>query len=962
MKTYGHGVFKGMLALAVAVTLAVSVHAQYQTPTSPRGTTGMGSSQRTQRTLGSLRGNRQDQQEGAGKTSSLSERLRSLREKREKSAEKGQRAGQQKAQEKAATPPTARAARPGGGGPTVIAPGTATARATPGAAGSSSGVGIRTSGTAGAPAASGAVGVRTVGPPTYDPILDRELKYEKVPDIPDPPEMVLSGPMPVGDFLETLTQATEWDVVVTEPARAIILNFWISGVTPSQALQVLQFHDIWYEYDAETKYLAVMTKQEYLEEEFGKNIEHEFIVEHANVEYIESVLQSLMSPMGRMIVDPRTNHLFIWDRQENLDRMQVAVRELDVPLPEEQFQVTHANIADIEAIITSYLSPGGTVITDPRTGQIVVKDLQDNLNRMRVAVERFDVPLEPRIYQVKHMNADALVESVEALLTPDRGMLQMDPRTNTIIVTDLPARQERVGEIIATLDQPLETRTWVIQYIEPDAVAERIENLVPEEMGNIIVDEEVHQLTVTATVDRIEEIDQMVRMWDVKRQQVLIEAYLVTLGSNLARSLNVNWSFFNTINGVPVAYRVGAGATPSYTELADTITLGQLPYAEPIRNWFSGTPIMNIQDEQAIDRFRGNKVAATLNYLDTNGQVTILSAPRVTVQDGAEAMFQSGRNVPYVTSTTYDYGSSRNITNQTTPNQNIYNYGGYRPYNRIEFIEVGTILTVLPRISEDKSILLEISAEDSDATPTRVVSNGEENTIPEKTVSLAETQVRVRDGQTIVIGGLRRGNSTESLSRSVPLLSDVPILGRLFRSPTKTLKNDTLMIFLTTTIVSEDTHPEAEKLATAEEAFSEKLRKAQKGQLGRLWESVTRGENEIGVSIGQSGDMHSGGQRVVLDDLRRIFFGMKNPLACRVVIRSHPRAPERAVTEVTELALEAQLKVEFDDQVAPFVPDYPPARTPPKKLPAAVTPLPETPPGKLNLPARADEPLVIKPE
>ncbi|MCX5770507.1 MAG: hypothetical protein NTZ09_09585 [Candidatus Hydrogenedentes bacterium] len=961
MNRYGHGLLKGILALAVAVTLAVSVHAQYQTPTSPRGTTGMGSS-RTQRTLGSLRGNRQGQQDETGKPPSLSERLRGLREKREKGAAQGEGAAQKGAaqpKEKAEkTPPGARAAKPAGAGPTVIAPGAAGA----GAAGAGAGAGIRTSGAAakpGLPAAPGAGGVRIVGPPTYDPLLQRDLKYEPVPEIPNPPEMTLNGPMAVGDFLETLQQATEWNVVVTEPARATMLNFWIAGVTPGQALQVLQFHDIWYEYNSETKYLTVMTKQEYLEKKFGEPKEHEFIVQHANVDYIESALQSLMSPIGRMMVDPRTNHLFIWDRQENLDRMQVAMDELDVTLPEEQFQVTHANIADIEAIINSYISPGGSMITDPRTGRIVVKDLQDNLNQMRVATERFDIPLEPRVYQVKYMNADALVESIQALLTPDRGMLQMDPRTNTIIITDLPARQQRIGEIIATLDQPLETRTWVLQYIEPDAVSERIENLVPEEMGNIVVDEDVHQLTVTATADRIKEIDQMVQMWDVKRQQVLIEAYLVTLGSNLARSLNINWSFFSTVNGVPVAYRVGAGATPDYTNLADTITLGQVPIAEPLRNRFSGTPLLNLNGKETIDRFGGNKIAATLNYLDTNGQVSILSAPRVTVQDGAEAMFQSGRNVPYITSTTYDYGSTRTTPSQTQPNQNI-NYG-YRPYNRIEFIEVGTILTVMPRISEDKSILLEISAEDSDATPTRVVANGEENTIPEKTVSLAETQVRVRDGQTIVIGGLRRGNSTESLSRSVPLLSDVPIIGRLFRSPVKNIKNDTLMIFLTTTIVSEGTHPEAEKLAAAEEAFSEKLRKAEKGQLGRLWESVTHGENEIGVSIGQSGDMHSAGHRVTLDDLRRIFFGMKNPLACRVVIRAHPRAPESVVTEVTELALEVGLKVEFDDRVAPFVPDYPPAGAPPERLPNAVTPLPETPPGKLKIPARADEPLVIKP-
>jgi len=958
MKLYSRKLLKVFLVLTITVGTAVSAYAQYQTPTSPSGSRSLGTNQRTKRTLGNLRDRQSNQTDSSqDRLSQIRERLRSLRGEKDGEAEGNQERQTSQQRPGAGTaPPAARGARPGGGA-TVVTPGGAAG------AGAGAGAGVRTVGGAagtGAPAGGAAAGVRVVGPQNYDPLFQRELEYKEVPPIPDAPPMTLQGPMTVGDFLETLYQfELPWNFLVTDLARAITLNFWISNVSPTQALEVLQFHDIWYEYNEETGYMKVMTKEEYLEEEFGEIEEVEFIVENANVEYIESVVQSLLSPQGRMLVDPRTRHLYVWDRKANLDRMEAALEELDVPLTEAEFQVEYAGVADIEAVLTALLSPGGTIITDPRTGRIVVTDAPDNIAQMRAAVTRFDVPLTPRVYPIRYMNALDLEESVQALLTPERGTMQIDPRTNTIIVTDLPSRLEEIISIIETLDQPLETRTWVLDYIEPEDVAERIENLVPEEMGNIITDETVHQLTVTATAQRIEEIEQMIRMWDVKRQQVLIEAYLVTLSSNLAKSFNINWTFFDSINGTPVAYRIGAGATPDYTSLNDTMTIGQIPFAQPLRNRFTGEPILNINEEEIIEHWRGDKLAATLNYLDTKGQATILSSPRVTVQDGAEAMFQSGRNVPYVTSTTYDYGSRR-IADPTDPTQN-FNYG-YRPYNRIEFIEVGTILTVLPRISEDGSILLELAAEDSDATPVSVVSNGEENTIPEKTVSLAETQVRVNDGQTIVIGGLRRGNTTESVSRAVPLLSDLPVIGSLFRSPVKNIENDTLMIFLTITVVSEDTHPEAEHLAAAEEAFAEKMRTAEKNQLKRLWDKVTRSTNELSISIGQSGDMHSGGQRVTLEDLRRIFHELDNPLTTRVIVRSHPRAPQSVVAEVTELALEADLKVEFDDRLAPFVPDYPPPDDHDEKTSKGMVSMPTAlPDAKVKVPAKATKRLVVKP-
>jgi len=765
----------------------------------------------------------------------------------------------------------------------------------------------------------GGAAIRTTGGDKYEPVMQREVVYKPVPDVGEP--MTLNGPLPTGEFLDTLALATDWNVLVTPDAKSVSLEFWITEVKPREALEILRFHDVYYEYKEDTKYLYVMTKDEHLAKEYGKLKEHEFVVEHAEVDYIESVISSLLSAEGRVITDPRTRHVYVWDAQDNLDKMIETVAELDVALDEAQFFVKHADVADIEAILTSMLSESGSVITDPRTGCLLVKDLRDKIDAMQVALNQFDVPVESRVFEIRYIDADTMVESIEELLT-ERGMAQVDPRSNAIIVTDIPTRQDQIAEIIETLDVKLETRTWVLTYVEPDLIAERVETIVPEEMGDIVVDEDVHQLTVTALPERLDDIEELIAQWDVKRQQVQIQAYLVTLNDNLARSLNVSWSYLDSTGNAPQAYRIGGGATPDYANLASTVTVGQLPYAEPLRSWFSGDVITNINDQEVIKKFHGNRVAAVLDYLDTKGEATVISSPNVMVQDGEEAAFQSGRKVPYVTSTSY--GSGYRNVNQTQTNQN-YNYYS-RPYNRIDFIDVGTILRVLPRIADDDTILLDIIAEDSDATNVQVISSGEENTIPEKTESKAETQVRVANGQTIVIGGLRKGNASVNVSKSVPILADIPVLGRLFRNPSREIDNNTLMIFITTDIVGEGTQPEAEQLARVDEEFAKQLRRAKKSSLGILFDKVRRNKNEIGVSIGQSGHMHSGGRPVTVDDLRQTFRDIQVPTMTKVVIRKHPRAPDKVLTELMEVILEFDLKVEFDDDVVPFVPDYGPAK------------------------------------
>src|SRR5690606_16694003 len=109
-------------------------------------------------------------------------------------------------------------------------------------------------------------------------------------------------------------------------------------------------------------------------------------------------------------------------------------------------------------------------------------------------------------------------------------------------------------------------------------------------------------------------------------------------------------------------------------------------------------------------------------------------------------------------------------------------------------------------------------------------------------------------------GGLRKDRSQEVTTKT-PILGDIPLIGRLFRYPNKKSANRTLLIFITPTIVDEFTYPEADMLAAADAVIASEHRHNQKTIWKRWGDKISMGRNEIGVSIGQTGALHSEGER-----------------------------------------------------------------------------------------------------
>lgn len=868
-----------LVLLLIVVGITWPVVAQGQTPTSPRPTATqnqVGATQQGQTQTGT---GQQQQQQQMGGTGGLGTGTTGV-----------QRGGTQGQQQMSTVRPRRGTATGGMGGARVI---------TGGAGGGGTEMTV------------GAIpNVTSTGQGPFEPTFQRDLEYGPVPDEGD--NITLEGPMQLQEFLQAINLATDWNIIQSEAVNNVQLPFFsIVDTTPRVAMEILKHNDIYFEFNEEDRFLRVTTKQDFLEKQFGKQEHIVFQVQDADVEYIDSVLNSLLSSTGRMITDPRTRRIYVWDMTDNLELMEQTVGELDVPMNRREFMIRYADLADVESVVDALLSDNGSLLTDARTGQLIVWDSPTKLEQMAAAVDWLDVSVESRLYTIENLNVEDMVESLEDMLT-ERGRIQVDPRYNTLLISDLPSRMDRMEEIIESLDRELETRTWVINYADLDFIAMQIEILIPLEMGEIVINDLAHQVTVTGLPERLDRIDELIGTWDIKRKQVLIEAYIVEVSSEVERQFNVNWTYWDQSGDSPFRMTGGSGFS---ADSSDPVSFGQLPYNIPLY----GAPqldgaggvtrpiVRNIDGESVVQRVAGNNLAVTLDYLDRQNQATILASPRVTVQDGEEASFENATRVPYIAGTTfYDSG----VTAASS-----------RSSNRVDFIDVGTILSVYPRITDDDNILLDIVAEDSTFTDKEIVANDLRSTIPEKTVRQVQSQLRVASGDTVVLGGLRRDRASERETRT-PLLGDIPGFGRLFRYPNKQSSESSLLIFITTTIVDEYTHPETESLAKTEDRMSSQIRRDRKSLMGRIAERISQGQNELSISIGQAGTLYSDGEVLHLEELAETLHDV--PSTVRVVIRRHPRAPQEIATEVAELVMEAGLKVEFDNSSAPIVPNLRP--------------------------------------
>lgn len=363
--------------------------------------------------------------------------------------------------------------------------------------------------------------------------------------------------------------------------------------------------------------------------------------------------------------------------------------------------------------------------------------------------------LEVAIFSLKNIKVSDVEPVLEALKS-QRGKIQTNARLNQIIVYDLPRKLEKMQVIVNNMDaKRLTKKHYDLCYADTLEIKEKIREAFSKDTVDVYVDERTHSLVVEAAPMFIEEIDGFISKWDKPSKQVQIEAKImqVTLDKNI--QLGIDWEYLS---------EDGSKKPKSY-DVSNSLGL-DLSQGGSFR----------------IGSLSSDDYQATLQALEATTNSNLLSAPKITVLDGQEANILLGSTEPYLV--TYIDNETKIITEDT------------------KFMDVGIQLTVKPRISEEGYITLDIEPEVSTARRVPDVSNA-----LAVDTSRAKTVMTVKDGRTVVLGGLIKDEKIDTVKK-VPLLGDIPVLGFFFKNKDKSDVKTELIIFITPHIIKDDLNAE----------------------------------------------------------------------------------------------------------------------------------------------------------
>ncbi len=270
-------------------------------------------------------------------------------------------------------------------------------------------------------------------------------------------------------------------------------------------------------------------------------------------------------------------------------------------------------------------------------------------------------------------------------------------------------------------------------------------------------------LVVSDVPDALDRVARLLEEIDIKPEQVLVETTILSAKLTENNKLGVN---FNALGG---GTDLGKSNATWSTSGAPTLTSDKAVGQSGVNFRTDFTPISG---GMTLGIF-GNDMAFFITALETVTDVTVIANPKLMIINKQRGEVLVGRRDGYITTTTTD----------TTTMQTV------------EYLETGTKLLVRPFVAKDKYIRLEIHPEDSDGG----VSNG----LPSQTTTEVTSNILVKDGHTIVIGGLFREN-TKSDKSQIPVLGNIPYLGTLFKTNSDSTERNEVIILITPHIINNE--------------------------------------------------------------------------------------------------------------------------------------------------------------
>lgn len=461
------------------------------------------------------------------------------------------------------------------------------------------------------------------------------------------------------------------------------------------------------------------------------------------------------------------------------------------------FEAAHLSAVDLAQVLRPLVGPEAVVTAEPGSNMLVVADHARNVASLRRLVETLDRKGgdEVEMVRLQHASASEMLTSLQGLFPatgvsgPQQGgaaplHLSANVRSNAILMGGDPARRAQVRRLIGELDRPVagggNAHVVYLQYADAAEIAPVLAGLaqsVLEEQRDdetpvsIEASKSANALVINAPPGLLATMRDVAEKLDIRRAQVLVEALIVEVRSDVTNELGVNW-----LTTEP------AEANDS-TSFAGVNTLGTLGLGSVVRD--DDGSVVGITPGRGITfgYFENGNLQAAIRALSATTEANILSTPTVVAIDNEPASLLVGQNVPFITGRVT--GDAASVDN---------------PFQTIERKDIGISLEVVPRINRGDSITLEIRQKVENIAQS--VENASDLITNKREII---TTALIRDGSVLVLGGLISDDDS-TIREKVPVLGDLPLIGKLFSSTGRRRTKNNLMVFIHPVILKDEMH------------------------------------------------------------------------------------------------------------------------------------------------------------
>jgi len=498
-------------------------------------------------------------------------------------------------------------------------------------------------------------------------------------------------------------------------------------------------------------------------------------LQHVSASELEKILGPFVPEGSSLRVDKTRNVLILSGPKYRLDELLATVRTFDVDwltgMSFAMFRLEYADAAsvveELETIIdTAGESPLAGIVRvlpiERLNAVLVITHRPDHITDIQDLIEQFDWGIEGSsgrrlfVYELENGKAENIARVLQQIFGQEE--FEMGD-SNALAVPDAPSSVFRRAETVSR-PPPSPGNASAGVVVQPSTIIAEPggepgaggSGISAESQGaiTIIADQDNNAILVMATQQDYRAIEAAIRRLDIAPRQVLIEATIaeVTLSNTL--SYGVRW----------------------FLENSDW----ELGYNAPVPSSASGEGLAFAFFDQSSD------LKAFFDVLATESSVKFLSTPQVMVLDNQTANIRVGDQIPVTTR------SSQSTTNPDAP-----------IVTEVQFRDTGTLLTVTPRINSGGQITLEISQEVSLPGTEPALGGGGNVSIAQRTIN---SSVIVQSGQTVVLGGLILETTTEGRS-GVPVLMNIPLLGKLFSTTAEDVFRTELIVTVSPRVIED---------------------------------------------------------------------------------------------------------------------------------------------------------------